>query len=86
MPVPIDSRVTSPADALEAVTQRVWEEYQRTGYLPDEWVEQIYRNGWRKGKVVDRETIRVTLREALEKIHREEGYDPVKAHRDKGAV
>jgi hypothetical protein len=84
MPVPLDSRVTSPADALEAVTQRVWEEYQRTGYLPDEWIEQIYRHGWRKGKIVDRETIRLTLQEALRKLHNEQGYDPVKEHRDKG--
>jgi hypothetical protein len=84
MPIDLNSRITSPADALEAVTQRVWEEYQRSGYLPEEWIEQIYRHGWRKGKIVDRETIRLTLQEALRKLHNEAGYDPVKAHRDKG--
>lgn len=83
MPVPIDSRVTSPADALEAVTQRVWEEYQRTGYLPEEWIEQIYRHGWRKGKVIDRESIRLTLQLMLEKLHREQGYNPTKEHKDR---
>jgi hypothetical protein len=84
MPIPLDSRVTSPADALEAVTQRVWEEYERSGFLPEEWIEQIYRHGWRKGKVIDRESIRLTLQLMLEKLHREQGYNPVKEHHDKG--
>ena len=70
----------TPGEAVDAVLERVWQEYQRSGHLPDDWLAQIEAHGWRTGRPVSKDQVRVELVRALERRHRVEGYNPSKDH------